>query len=302
MSSTHNVLNEADHATALLIIELQQEDVADNARKRILADEEPSPDAEAAIRLYESELRASKRIRLDGNVARELERQDMPPNEALLTSMLAEDTAEAAPENDIVHFTTDAAATAADEHGDVEAKIEGPTVPDAGQEHHHETYECAACADEKQDVDVFHATCGHHYCRDCLEYLFQTAMTDETLYPPSCCQQSLVLGDVKPYLTQELQVSFTAKEEELGTHERTYCYVPTCSTSIGRASIAGETATCPACNAATCVLCKSEAHDGDCPKDEALKSLLATAEAEGWKRYDKCRTMIEITFGCNHMT
>jgi hypothetical protein len=30
--------------------------------------------------------------------------------------------------------------------------------------------------------------------------------------------------------------------------------------------------------------------------------VLALAEREGWKRCPGCRTMVELQYGCNHMT
>ena len=53
----------------------------------------------------------------------------------------------------------------------------------------------------------------------------------------------------------------------------------------------------------TCSFCKGASHNGlECPKDEATKTVLAVARQAGWTRCYQCRTMIELTHGCYHMT
>lgn len=57
------------------------------------------------------------------------------------------------------------------------------------------------------------------------------------------------------------------------------------------------------CQTKTCALCKAANHEReDCPKDEATAAVLATAKEAGWTRCYRCRSMVELTLGCFHMT
>lgn len=162
---------------------------------------------------------------------------------------------------------------------------------------------CEACRDEKKFFDV--ATlphCRHDYCRDCLDQLFRLAMTDETLFPPRCCRQPIPVRDVRIFLTADTAREFERKRPELETPNRTYCRVQTCLAWIPPRHIHNDVGTCPACFMTTCTICKGEAHFGDCPNDEATQLLLQTADTSGWQRCYKCRRVVELNYGCNHIT
>lgn len=88
----------------------------------------------------------------------------------------------------------------------------------------------------------------------------------------------------------------------MDTPNRTYCSNKSCSIFIRPSNMKGDKATCPECDSRTCTICKSSAHEGDCPQDPAVVALMATAAKEGFKQCPSCRVMVELTFGCNHMT
>ena len=68
--------------------------------------------------------------------------------------------------------------------------------------------QCASCDDQFSTEKVWKALCGHHYCVPCLEFLHEACMTDETLYPPRCCQRGMPWNDVKAKINGELATSF----------------------------------------------------------------------------------------------
>lgn len=144
--------------------------------------------------------------------------------------------------------------------------------------------------------------CQHHYCDGCLNSLFRLAMNDEDSYPPRCCTQLIPLDDVRLFLNARLVTDFETKKEELDDAKPTYCCVPACSTYISQEHKRENVGTCPECAAETCLLCKEAAHDGDCTVNEADQQLLELATEEGWKRCPRCRRMVELNTGCNHMT
>lgn len=162
---------------------------------------------------------------------------------------------------------------------------------------------CEACRDEKKFFDV--ATlphCRHDYCRNCLDQLFRLSLEDETLFPPRCCRQPIPFRDVRVFLTADTAREFERKRPELETPNRTYCRLPTCSTWIPPRNILNDIGTCPSCGTATCTICKDATHPGDCPNDETTQMLLQTADASGWQRCFQCRRVVELNYGCNHMT
>lgn len=164
--------------------------------------------------------------------------------------------------------------------------------------------ECVSCQDQLPSDETFRVPCSHHYCIRCVEQLHRLCMTDESLFPPRCCRREMPWEAVSVKIDGELATEYTKKKEELGTlaDQRTYCSDPACSKFIGAALIDNDVATCTTCSKATCVKCKTAQHGGDCPEDEAMQQTLQLAKDEGWQRCNKCGSMIDLAFGCYHMT
>jgi hypothetical protein len=162
--------------------------------------------------------------------------------------------------------------------------------------------DCIVCGDETEFVNVVRLPCRHEYCRSCLEKLFKASMTDETLFPPRCCRQPIVMSIARIFLKPDLVQQYEKKKVEFEAPNRTYCYYPQCSSFIPMGYIEDEIATCFECGCTTCTICKARAHTGDCPNDTATRHLLAIAQANGWKRCHSCKRVIELDHGCNHIT
>lgn len=172
-----------------------------------------------------------------------------------------------------------------------------------GEQQETQNIRCVACEDRHSLKKVFYpAPCGHNYCIACVEELHRSAMQDETLYPPRCCQQEMPWGSVRLIVDDELEADFEEKREELSTKNRTYCHKANCSAFISGVHIAGNIATCPECHDTTCAICKAASHAGDCPADEEIERTLNLAENQGWRRCGECRKVIELVLGCNHIT
>lgn len=160
---------------------------------------------------------------------------------------------------------------------------------------------CVACNSSKPAYKLFKAPCGHIYCDECLEHLFELATTDESLFPPRCCKTQIPVETAKLYLSKGTIESFSEKIIEFGTPNRTYCFRPSCSSFLPPSSVVGDKGTCPQCGAATCTICKGESHSNDCPQDIATQEVLELASREGWQRCFNCKRLVELNFGCNHM-
>ena len=163
---------------------------------------------------------------------------------------------------------------------------------------------CVACVESKPFFDIALLPCKHQFCRECLEHLFESSLTDETLYPPKCCRQKIDLDSVRLYLSATLLSIFEEKQEEFETLDKTYCCAIECAGFIRSAEIdaATKTGTCRNCQTKTCVICKSAAHQGECPKDEAMAQLAQLAQQEGWQTCRNCKRYVELDQGCFHMT
>lgn len=165
-----------------------------------------------------------------------------------------------------------------------------------------EVRSCAICLTDKSLSDVLRMPCGDNYCRECLSELFQLATTDESMFPPRCCQQVIPLQLIKLYLSSTLIRTFEEKSNEYKASNRTYCSQPSCSLFISSENIDGERATCIACGTHTCTICKNNVHSGDCPMDTATHQTLEIGRQHGWQRCYSCRQLVELDTGCNHMT
>ena len=181
---------------------------------------------------------------------------------------------------------------------------QGESSSTAGRESTQRTIDrrCVACREEKKFFDVARVPCGHEYCRECLDDLFRASLTDETLFPPSCCRQPIPLHRVRMFLSSKTGQEDSERKIEFETSDRTYCSAKTYSAFIPPENIRNEIATCNKCGMKTCAGCNAQAHAGDCPNDQALQELLETATENGWQRCYSCWRVVELAIGCNHMT
>ena len=159
---------------------------------------------------------------------------------------------------------------------------------------------CIVCMENA--ADVMTAPCGDSYCKDDISQLFEQSLIDESLFPPRCCRQVIPLDMAKPFLSSEVASRFETQFTELSTPNRTYCHNKDCARFVPPSRIANEKASCENCDQVTCAVCKGASHDGDCPEDPAHQSFLATAHAAGFQTCYNCNRMVELNFGCNHIT
>lgn len=267
-----------DYATADLILTLQFEDLMSlNQDTHLTPASSGSTDAEVALDLYRNELRNNALLLSDSQLSTQFGEADG-----------AEDQ--------------------------LPSPIESPTPT---FDHLLTRYEedriqyCIACGDGHATRDLITVPCGHCYCRPCIggiggfeetEGLFELAMKDESLFPPRCCKASIPLDSARPFLNDVQIRQFEEKTVEHATTNKTYCHNTQCGKFILPSEITGDRAECPRCDSITCSVCKASAHDGDCPEDPAYVSLMELAETEGWKKCAQCKRLIELNFGCNHMT
>lgn len=163
---------------------------------------------------------------------------------------------------------------------------------------------CVSCGGIFYAYNAARMSCQHVYCRDCVNTVVKTALIDEAMFPPRCCKQLFPINDMQRLLTPELNSQYGEKKIEFETSDRTYCSNPNCSTFLYPVNIVEKEkiGICPVCFIVTCTMCKGGEHIGDCPEDSGILQVLDLAKKEGWKRCSKCNRVIELKYGCNHIT
>lgn len=267
---------DADAATAELILALQLADIAEFRRYH----PNENDDCAVAMSLYHDELRDDAALVCDRRFGEDIGQAQDP---------------------DVPHDDPLPSTTPNVDQIPAEA-LAGMTVSDDSSSDHQTAGpgHCVSCETETRDPMT--APCGHQYCEECLATLFELAMTDESMFPPRCCRQEITLDRARSSLTSAKIDEFQSKSVELSTLDRTYCHDATCATFIPPENIDGEKATCMKCNLVTCSVCKSSAHEGDCPQDPAFEMFMTTAREAGFQACFNCKRMVELNIGCNHIT
>ncbi|EFQ26574.1 IBR domain-containing protein [Colletotrichum graminicola] len=173
------------------------------------------------------------------------------------------------------------------------------------------TIYCICCRNEFNKSNSLHGLpCGHTYCAECLSIMIQQSTTDESKMPPRCCTQPIPGPIVQKILSREEQHAFLKSVLQFSTpwEARIFCPNTACGEFIPpRNKIDPKhpfDVVCRKCRTRVCVMCKRNAHPvgKDCPSDWELEAVLKMGEKSGWRRCYKCRTLVELSQGCTHMT
>ncbi|KAM4056963.1 IBR domain, a half RING-finger domain-containing protein [Hirsutella rhossiliensis] len=167
---------------------------------------------------------------------------------------------------------------------------------------------CVICMGDVSLSKVARLKCGHSMCRSCLERIFKLSITDPQHMPPRCCTQDHIpVKHVERLFDDSFKSTWNRKFAEFSTKNRLYCPSRKCGEWIKPANIFKEkgrkVALCGRCKTKVCGHCNAKWHGAeDCPQDEETARLLAQAQEEGWKRCYRCKAVVELKEGCNHMT
>ncbi|KAF8446996.1 hypothetical protein BDZ91DRAFT_752546 [Kalaharituber pfeilii] len=180
------------------------------------------------------------------------------------------------------------------------------TVP-ASRSEQEQMAPCTGCTEEFPKSSLITPPCQHLYCVSCLKQFFTKATQDQEVFPPRCCKLPIPFYLIYRRLTKQEVKRWRDKVAEYTAKDKLYCSNPICSafinipppTSMCRRP---DALTCRVCKRGTCVKCKSPEHTGDCPEDDDITATLSTAAENGWARCSNCHAIVELSFGCLHMS
>ncbi|KAJ4345574.1 uncharacterized protein N0V89_011707 [Didymosphaeria variabile] len=108
---------------------------------------------------------------------------------------------------------------------------------------------CSACMEQFTRFDVLELGCKredddtyHAYCRSCLVDLFQTSLTDTTLFPPRCCGKYIPVLACVDLLPPALVKQYQDKQLELASPNPVYCSNRYCAKFIKAGDVAADVA------------------------------------------------------------
>lgn len=170
---------------------------------------------------------------------------------------------------------------------------------------------CPVCFTEASVPTIL--TCGHTWCTSCLESYLVSAVENKS-FPLTClgddasCTERISIILAKKILSGEDFASLCDASFWSYVHARGdqfhHCPTPDCA-QVYRAVSGSVILQCPSCLVRICSGCHAEAHDGltceerDQAEDKLYHEWAATHDV---KNCPGCKTPIERSEGCNHMT
>ncbi|CAG8931546.1 unnamed protein product [Penicillium salamii] len=159
---------------------------------------------------------------------------------------------------------------------------------------------CTSCMEDVLGRDMVWSACDHPYCAKCALYMLEESFKKGIIFPPRCCDGFLLFETKKHLFTTEIWARFELETTKSNDPSPLYCYDPRCSAYIPPQ----HRGACQNCTKKTCVKCIRAKHRGPCDlrgtdQDRQLKEL---ALENSWRRCEGCGHMVELKFGCNHMT
>lgn len=180
---------------------------------------------------------------------------------------------------------------------------------------------CAICLEDTNVERMFLPDkCFHRHCFSCVKQYVEVKLLSGILptWLGEGCKLELTFETCSKILTPRVIEMWKRKmkEDSIPAAERIYCPYPNCAMLMSKSDLSShadqsKVQECVKCRGLFCIDCKVPSHtDISCDDykklhpdplvdDMKLKSL---ANDNRWRQCVKCRHMIELSHGCNHMT
>ncbi|KAI6003030.1 hypothetical protein EDD15DRAFT_2157678 [Pisolithus albus] len=168
----------------------------------------------------------------------------------------------------------------------------------------------------------------HAYCQPCLSHYILSKLDPDgnyngvlqtVVFPIKCpgCLQGVweegISDEVAGRILSEKDMALWHAQKLYDSMEKHYCPNPRCSALVQVEEDPNEPmALCPECRETICIPCNVLWHHEltcaefqDLPEDERSpedQSVLLLAKAKNWRRCPACSRLVELMYGCNHIT
>lgn len=153
--------------------------------------------------------------------------------------------------------------------------------------------QCKICMDDLALDAIVRINCGCVYCSTCLNDHIMHGLSSRANYPARCCdREGIDIGDVSPYLNDEVIMRWSEVEAEYKERLPMYCQNKECSAHIpaSRLGVDSKFIDCNSCHTDTCKECKQWRFDHGgkemevCPEDIVSKEDRELADSEKWSK------------------
>ncbi|KAI6021711.1 hypothetical protein BKA83DRAFT_610824 [Pisolithus microcarpus] len=152
----------------------------------------------------------------------------------------------------------------------------------------------------------------HAYCQPCLSHYIMSKLDPDDNHNgvlQTRCHQGVweegISDEVAGRILSEKDMALWHAQKLYDSMEKHYCPNQRCSALVQVEEDPNEPmAVCPRCRETICVPLTCEEFQ-DLPEDERSpedQSVLLLAKAKNWRRCPACSRLVELTYGCNHIT
>ena len=159
---------------------------------------------------------------------------------------------------------------------------------------------------------TFKFSCSHRFCIDCAVYSVKHHILDNELNrllcPDASCKKQISDDDInrlfvdEPDVTEKLEKWRGIKVDTANPLFR-YCVKPNCPGNMIAKNAKVKFVQCTICDTKVCFPCKDRHHPGiSCDENMERTYQMSFGSKKNVSRCPMCRTPIQRTAGCNHMT
>ena len=146
-------------------------------------------------------------------------------------------------------------------------------------------------------------------CHSCLRKVFKLSLTDPQQHmPPRCCTADNIPTEfVDMLFDPSFKKEWNQKYKEHAGRNRIVCPSRRCDELVKPEDMRRESGRwqgkCRRCRTKVCGSCHGRwHHQPECPRDDEATQFAEQAKRESWQTCFRCKSMVEIRDGRNHMS